>query len=189
MFNSIPANMNEVEGELKSLCTKIVAGTYPQLIGVLFDTNADRKRYKLRMIMSMCDIIDKMNAQEINESEEAYIVGMLDDAIKTNAEQYFATDEYLSSFEPPKKVHIKRPEDITAIVDDDTEFDDERLYHDAEHELWVYKFGENKVIQISDNVPVPEIVDCMKTRASSNCKPLMLRSVLSAILAIEMPND
>lgn len=183
MFNSIPANMNEVEGELKALCTKIVAGTYPQLIGVLFDTNADRKRYKLRMIMSMCDIIDKMNAQEIDESEEDYIVGMLDDAIKSNA------DEYFKAFETPKNVHIKTPEDITRIVDVDEEFDRSNLYHDVEHNLWSYEFGENKVIQISDDIPVPEIIDYMSSAALSNGKALKLRTVLSAILAIEKPND
>lgn len=183
MFNPIPNDMCEVEAELKTLCTKIVAGTHPQLVSVLFDENADRKRYKLRMIMSMCDIIDKMNAQEINASEEEYIVGMLDDAIKTNSE------EYITAFKAPKIIRIETNEDIDSIVDADVDFNRNKLYRDGARGLWCYDLEENGPIQISDSIPVPEIVDYMRSAALSGGKDLKLRSVLSAILAIEKPND
>lgn len=183
MFSSIPNNMCEVEAELKTLCTKIVAGTYPQLVSVLFDENADRKRYKLRMIMSMCDIIDKMDSQEIGESEEDYIVGMLDDAIKTDSE------EYSGPLKTPKIVRIKTAEDIDAIVDADTDFDGNKLYYDGTRGMWGYDLEKNGPICFSGDVPVIEIIDYMCSASSSKGETLKLRSLLLAILAIEKPND
>lgn len=178
MFNGAPFNIEEVEKDLKELCVKITAGMYPQLNSVLLDSDQGRKRYKLHMIMSMCDIIDQMESKEINDSEEEYIVGMLDDAIEVNQ------SELKTRFS--SKASVLNCVDLQQIVDlseiDEAElFDINKLFYDNRRQCWRYELDPTTVIYVTDTVDAPEISRQMHEHASRCGKPLRLRSLLATI--------
>lgn len=178
MFNGAPFNIEEVEKELKGLCIKIAAGMYPQLSSVLLDPDQNRKRYKLHMIMSMCDIIDKMESKEINDSEEEYIVGMLDDAIEVNQ------SELKTRFSPkaaaPNRVSLRRIDDLSEI-DENELFDRNKLFHDGPRQCWGYELDPSIVIYIPDAIDVSAISQQMCEHSSKCGKSLRLRSLLATI--------
>ena len=175
MFNGAPFNIEEVENELKGLCVKITAGMYPQLSSVLLDSDQDRKRYKLRMIMSMCDIIDKMESKEINDSEEEYIVGMLDDAIEVNQSELKGA--------APKWVDLRTIDDFSEI-DKSLPYVSDDLLHDAFNNRWCYPVPPDMVVYVNDSVNMPPICDVMCEQARKFGKDLSLRTVLATIKSI-----
>ena len=178
MFNGAPFNIEEVEKDLKELCVKITAGMYPQLNSVLLDSDQGRKRYKLHMIMSMCDIIDKMESKEINDSEEEYIVGMLDDAIEVNQSEL--KTRFSSEGSVSKRVSLRQIADL-SVIDENELFDRSKLFHDVPRQCWGYELDPSIAIYIPDAVDVPTISQQMCEHSSKCGKPLRLRFLLATI--------
>lgn len=72
---------NDMKNEIKDLVDSLAVDFYPQLRSVFIPQDEITRGYKLRMIQTVCEMIDHMSPEDRVKQQDNFVEDLIDDAI------------------------------------------------------------------------------------------------------------
>lgn len=76
----------DITNEIKELVNRLVVDFYPQLRSVFIPQDEITRGYKLRMIQTVCEMIDHMSPEDRVKQQDNFVEDLIDDAINETNE-------------------------------------------------------------------------------------------------------